>query len=147
MNGPHGASLEVPAALRLNDNERVLAIFNPSPSGLDSILNYILSLGLYEFWRRVTYFVLTDQRCVVRKGLIAFKSEKSLPLFYVQDAEVNTAFWWATVKLSTAGGSHGLSTITPLRNDEAYEMKDKLLVAAKAARLSERRESAAEPTD
>lgn len=125
---------DVPSSLRLNANEPLLRVDRPAPAAPEVWSRYILTLGLYEFWRRVTLFAITEQRLAFRKGLVAIKTEKSLPLHFVQDAAVSQVFWWAWVTVSTAGGSQGLGRLGPMGTGQAREFKDDLLAAAQRAR-------------
>jgi membrane protein YdbS with pleckstrin-like domain len=90
-----------------------------------------LTLGLYAFWRRLTYFVVTTQR-VIHCGGIFNTYERSLPLRYVQDATV-TRDWQgvAKVTITTAGGPAGTLVLHPLTPRAARELKDTVLRLAR----------------
>ena len=80
------------------------------PAKVPRVALYIGTLGLYEFWRRANFYVVTDRRVAERAGRVT-GTEASLPLFYVQDATIRTFLWWGYVFVSTAGGEGGgLST-------------------------------------
>jgi hypothetical protein len=70
----------------------------------------LFTLGLYYFWWKVTWFVVTDRRLITTKGIVT-KTEVSLPLHVVQDASVRTYLagtGTGRVDVSTAGGSAGI---------------------------------------
>jgi hypothetical protein len=95
---------EVEAYFELADGEPIVTACKPAK--LPRWITYLVTLGLYEFWRRATVYAVTDRRVVARKGIIT-KTEGSLPLFYVQDATIQTFLWWGRVHVSTAGGEGG----------------------------------------
>jgi hypothetical protein len=118
--------------LRLQPDEQVLMAFHPSgwlTAGL-----YFWTLGLYKFWRVRNVFVLTNQRILVRKGRIS-KIERSLPVQFVQDATVVSALGAGGVRVETAGATRSqLSTMMPLKGDEAHRFADAIMAQANAAR-------------
>jgi hypothetical protein len=73
--------------VKLADGEEVLLSMKPSRSG--AWRYYVVTLGLWEFWRRARSYTLTNQRIIETKGVLS-KTDSSLPLFYVQDARVKT---------------------------------------------------------
>jgi hypothetical protein len=100
------------------------------PAKFPLFLHYILSLGLYEFWRRVHLYAVTDRRMVERRGLLINKSEVSLPLLYVQDAAIETALWWGRVNVSTAGASGGSLQTRWVSKQEARVLRSTILNSA-----------------
>lgn len=54
------------------------------PGRLSTIPKYIVTLGMYEFWRRRNTAVITDQRILFGSGIVT-RSEKSIPLTKVLD--------------------------------------------------------------
>ncbi len=80
---------------------------------------YIFTLGLWAIWRERHRIVVTNQRLVVRKGIIS-KSEVGIPLGRIQDVHCKTSpLTGGEVKLSTAGGSLGIDSITMLTQADA----------------------------
>jgi hypothetical protein len=124
----------VSSRVRLQPGEGVLRVETPTRNALPVWLLYLVTLGLYELWRRVTVIALTDQRLFAREGLIVFKTERSLPLRFVQDATVEQTLWWSWLTVSTAGGSEGVARLGPLRPDTARSLQDEMLAAAQRAR-------------
>jgi membrane protein YdbS with pleckstrin-like domain len=116
----------------LAENETITTTCRPAK--VPRWIFYLVTLGLYEFWRRATVYAVTDRRVVARNGIIT-RTEGSLPLFYVQDATIQTFLWWGRIHVSTAGGESGdLETLSvpkesaqELRRvilDRAHEMRD-----------------------
>ena|SRR5436190_14097928 len=70
---------------RLFDGEEVVLVVRPSR--VARIPLYIVTLGLYTFWRRRDESVLTDQRILLGKGIIR-RDERSIGLHRVQDVSV-----------------------------------------------------------
>jgi Bacterial PH domain len=46
---------------------------------------YLLTVGLYGFWRSRDTTVLTDQRVIMGKGIVS-RSERAIPMRRIQDA-------------------------------------------------------------
>lgn len=59
-------------------------VISATPGRLSTIPKYIVTLGLYEFWRRRNTAVITDQRILFGSGIIS-RSEKSISLAKVLD--------------------------------------------------------------
>jgi hypothetical protein len=116
----------------LADDERITITVRPAV--WTSIFRYIFTLGLYEFWRRVHVWVVTDRRVVERRGLLINKSESSLPLFYVQDAAIETFIVWGRIAVSTAGAEGGVDATYWLPKADAREFRTAVLEASHAAR-------------
>jgi hypothetical protein len=57
------------------------------PSRRASSLRTVLSLGLYEFWRRGTYLLLTDHDVILVKGLLA-RLERRFPISSIRAMSV-----------------------------------------------------------
>lgn len=97
---------------------------------------YPLTLGLWELWRRRHHVILTNQRVVVRKGIIA-KSQQAVPIDRIQDAGLTTSiFGGGSVRLSSAGGSLGVEVIKPLTRPDATQFSielSKLLAVSRRA--------------
>lgn len=96
------------------------------PAKVPRWIFYLVTLGLYEFWRRATVYAVTDRRIVVRKGIIT-KTEGSLPLFYVQDATLQTFLWWGRIFVSTAGGEGGDLETLSIGKSAAQEVRRVIL--------------------
>ena len=119
------------SAPRLQQGERVLFAARPHPYAVS--LAYLFTLGLYEFWRRATHFVVTDQRVIIAKGRIT-KGQRSVPIDMVQDASVTTQLGLGWVVLSTAGGSLSVERLGPMAAPTARRMADVILGQRKHAR-------------
>jgi hypothetical protein len=96
--------------LRLQPGEQV--VLDMLPSAVWTWLWYVLSLGLWGFWRSQRHFVLTDQRVLACWGLFT-KREESVPLTRVQDVHLSpsilTGGW---VGMSSAGGTRSIQRLT-----------------------------------
>ncbi len=88
----------------LADGESIVT--SCTPARLPRWWLYLATLGLYEFWRRVNIYAVTNRRITFRRGRVT-NTENSLPLFYVQDAAILTFLRWGRVRVSTAGGEGG----------------------------------------
>jgi membrane protein YdbS with pleckstrin-like domain len=87
---------------------------------------YVFTLGLWAIWRPRHRIVLTNQRLVVRKGIVN-KSEVGIPLARVQDVHLKTSpLNGGVVTLSTAGGSLGIGSIAMLTRADATALADSL---------------------
>jgi membrane protein YdbS with pleckstrin-like domain len=118
-------------SLRLLDGETMLLALGRT-SWLATFYK-IVTLGLYSFWWRVSWFVVTDRRLIAKQGIFN-KTEIALPLHFVQDASVHrTWLGVGRVDVSTAGGSDGNLSWEPLRAEHARQLADTILPAAKRA--------------
>lgn len=92
---------------------------------------WLITLGIYEFFRRHTVFLVTSRRVVVRQGVI-HRSERSLPVGRIQDISTQKGMLTGRVELSSAGGSLGVESFGPLWNPSVQRMASAVedLVAA-----------------
>jgi membrane protein YdbS with pleckstrin-like domain len=117
------------ARVRLQDGEEVILALRRT-SWL-ATLEKILTLGLYCFWWRVAWFVVTDRRLISKKGILN-KTEIALPLYFVQDASFRRSWIGiADVRISTAGGDASISRLGPLRAQDARRLADTIMSQAK----------------
>jgi membrane protein YdbS with pleckstrin-like domain len=100
------------AQLHFQPGEVVISDVRPSP--LVMLGNEVVTLGLYELWRRRTHLILTNQRVITSKGVVG-RSVRSLPLDRIQDASVTNRLWEARIVLSSAGGRVGIEALNGLR--------------------------------
>jgi hypothetical protein len=110
-------------SLSLQPGERIVREIQPSP--LVTWAFYILTLGLWEFWRQNTHYYLTDRRVIACKGVLN-RSAQSIPLDRVQDAIIKNHLWVASIIVSSAGGGAGVAELLNLRTYEAREFLDDL---------------------
>jgi hypothetical protein len=115
----------------LADGESI--IFACRPAKLPRFILYLITLGLYEFWRRATFYAVTDRRVTERAGRIT-GTEASLPLFYVQDATIRTFLGYGYIYVSTAGGEGGDMSTRWLPKADAEMLRTEILERAHAAR-------------
>src|SRR3979411_3108457 len=67
-----------------------VVLFWAVPAAMPSVwLRWLVTLGLYEIWRRRTKFIVTNRRVVWRQGLIN-RSERSAPLRRLQDVTTHS---------------------------------------------------------
>lgn len=102
------------------------------PAKVPRLALYIGTLGLYEFWRRANFYVVTDRRVAERAGRIT-GTEASLPIFYVQDATIRTFLWWGYVYVSTAGGEGGDLSTRWIGKGDARRLRREVLDRSHAA--------------
>ena len=112
-------------------------IFACRPAKAPRFALYLITLGLYEFWRRVSFYAVTDRRAAARAGRIT-NTEASLPLFYVQDATIRTFLGWGYVYVSTAGGEGGDLETQWLPKDDARRFRSEILERAHSERETRR---------
>lgn len=116
--------LALPSNLKLAPGERPLFVRNPPRPMVFAQLAF--TFGLYEIWRRRTFFILTTERVVLAKGLIS-RSVKSIPIAKVQDIDVETVLWSGRVRLSSAGAPGlGLIALSPMWMEDAQLFADGL---------------------
>ncbi len=117
------------ARVRLQDGEKVILALRRT--SWQATLDKILTLGLYCFWWRVAWFVVTDRRLITKKGILN-KTEIALPLHFVQDASFHRSWIGiADVRISTAGGDASISRMGPLRAQDARQLADTTMSQAK----------------
>jgi uncharacterized membrane protein YdbT with pleckstrin-like domain len=115
--------------IRLQDGEAVVLALRPT-SWLATCTK-VVTLGLYIPWWRVTWFVLTDRRLIAKIGILN-KSERALPLYYVQDVSVHrTLFGVGRVEVSTAGGAYGSLQLVWLTAADSRRLADAIVAQAK----------------
>jgi uncharacterized membrane protein YdbT with pleckstrin-like domain len=91
----------------------------------------IVTLGLYILWWRVAWFVVTDQRLIIRQGILT-KTEVALPLHFGQDATVGRDILGiGSVEVSTAGGEYGAVALSLLTAADARRLADLIISQAK----------------
>ena len=120
--------------LRMRPDEHVVMALRPS-GWWGTTGYYILTLGLYEFWRRATVFALTEQRILRRKGRFQ-KVEQSVPVADVENVTVTRTLGVGGVLVSVAGGSPSasLQEMQPLPTGEARRFADAIMAQANLAR-------------
>jgi membrane protein YdbS with pleckstrin-like domain len=76
-------------------------------------VRFLLSLGMWEFRRRSTQYVVTPRRLIIERGLLVRRTE-SIPLSQIHALDVVEAPWQRTVELRGVGGSRLPARIGPL---------------------------------
>jgi uncharacterized membrane protein YdbT with pleckstrin-like domain len=71
--------------------EETIMIAHESVLHIRVLLKIIFTLGIYLFWWRAKYVMVTTKRIVMASGLIS-KEENSVPLAKVQDIKVDYGF-------------------------------------------------------
>jgi Bacterial PH domain len=74
------------ASWKLRSNERILLVGRPAIASV--WLKYLLSAGLYAFWRKRNVVILTDQRVILGKGVMS-RQERSIPISRIDGAAYN----------------------------------------------------------
>ena len=67
---------------RIFDQEEVVMVARPGR--LATLPKFVLTLGMYSFWRRRDTSVLTDQRILLGTGIVR-RRERSIPLAVIDD--------------------------------------------------------------
>jgi uncharacterized membrane protein YdbT with pleckstrin-like domain len=99
-----------------------VVLFSAVPAAMPSVwLRWLITLGLYEIWRRRTKFIVTNRRVVWRQGLIN-RSERSIPISRIQDVTTHKGLLAGWVELSSAGGTTGVETMGPVWNASVDRM-------------------------
>lgn len=87
----------------------------------------LLSLGLFEIWRKRHHYVLTNQRVIHTYGVFS-TVEESVQLARIQDAVIKRSpVSGGTIVLSTAGNTGPFSRIQMISNAEALTFHRELV--------------------
>jgi hypothetical protein len=78
-----------------------LLILVARPGRLANLPRYVLTLGLYGFWRKRNTSALTDQRVLLGRGVVR-RDERSIPLPQVEDVAVARRGLYSYVDLTIA---------------------------------------------
>ena len=110
---------------RLFDGEDVILVVRPSR--LARLPHYILTLGLYGFWRRRDESVLTDQRILLGKGIVR-RDERSIGLHRVHDVSVarRALYSYADVTIDDRGRL-SVKRIGPIKPNAARQFAREIL--------------------
>lgn len=76
-------------------------------------LKWLITLGIYEVFRRHTMFIVTSRRVIVRTGVVR-RNERSIPMRQIQDISTHKGMFTGRVALSSAGGTLGVESFGPL---------------------------------
>lgn len=120
------SAAELPSALpiRMLPDEEVVLTLRLSPWW--TLVMYVLTLGLWEFWRRRHRIVVTNRRLVIAAGVVS-KQESALPLGRIQDVHLTASpLTGGAVALSTAGGGLGVGGVSRLTRADATALADAL---------------------
>lgn len=91
-----------------------IVLFTAYPAATPVVwLKWLVTLGIYEFFRRHTVFLVTNRRVVVRQGVV-HRTERSVPVSRIQDISTRTGLFIGAVELSSAGGTLGVESFGPL---------------------------------
>ena len=119
------------AAPRLQPGEQI--IVSAHPGSWQNSGRYFWTLGLYAFWRRAAWYVVTDRRVIQAAGLVS-RSERSVPLDMIQDVSVTTTLGAGRVLLSSAGGPASIERMYQLTTADAHRLQSAILEHRGAAR-------------
>ena len=86
-------------------------------------LKWLVTLGIFEFFRRHTVFLVTNRRVVVRQGVV-HRTERSVPVSRIQDISTRTGLFTGAVELSSAGGALGVESFGPLWKPSVARMSE-----------------------
>lgn len=113
---------------RLQPGEVVVLAMRPSKTVTCGL--YVITIGLWEIWRRRHQYIVTDQHAILVKGIVS-RSERSLPLDRVQDATTSRQLWVGAVVVSTAGGQGSALKMTGLSSKQSRRLSSEILAAVK----------------
>ena len=105
--------------------ETVLLVARPSIAAV--WYRYLLTLGIYGFWRRQDLSVLTDRRVLVGKGIVR-RSERTIPLANINDAVYLRRLFFAYCEISsTVRGRNHVLQVGPLSVRQARRFTEEIL--------------------
>jgi len=84
---------------RLFDDENLLVV--TQPGRLATFPRYLVTLGLYGFWRKRDTSAVTDQRVLLANGIVS-RNERSIPLSHVDDVATTRRGFYSFVDLTIA---------------------------------------------
>jgi len=119
------------SAPKLQRGEQTILAIHPTAWTLG--MAYIFTLGLYELWRRATWFTITDQRVILSKGIVT-RTQRSVPVDMIQDATVTTQLGVGWILVTTAGGPASTLRLGPVTSGIAQEIADTILGQRRTAR-------------
>ena len=105
----------------MEPGERV--VFHELPVRGARLAAYILSLGLFELWRRRTHFIVTDRRLIAVRGVVS-RDRQIIPLDLVERVIVRERGRSGAVDVATVGGALGTQRFGPLGRDQANRLAD-----------------------
>lgn len=106
-----GPESPLPAWLPLWPGEQVL--FAGTPSRRARLGSMVLSLGLFELWRRRSVFAVTTRRVIAVRGLVS-RERQVVPVDDVDEVNVRRSAWSATVFVATVDGRYGTQPFGPM---------------------------------
>lgn len=119
------------AATRPTPPDRLFAdetvIMTATPSRFASLPKYMLTLGLYEFWRKRNVAIVTDQRILFGEGIFR-RTEQSIPLKRVLDVGFTRKGLNSYAEVAVS--KRGFSTVTlvgPMSSSEARRFVTEIL--------------------
>lgn len=98
-----------------------------APSRLVNLPKYVLTLGLYELWRKRDTAVVTDQRILFGSGIFS-RSEQSVPLKNVTDVVFRRRGPNAYTEIAvTKRGKTNVMMVGPMSNSGARRFASEIL--------------------
>ena len=97
------------------------------PGHVATLPRFMLTLGLYGFWRRRDASVLTDRRVLMGKGIVR-RDERSIPLSHVDDVRFARTGLNAYADLTIADQRHGtVKRVGPMSTPNAHRFAREIL--------------------
>ena len=97
------------------------------PGRLATLPKYMVTLGLYELWRRRNTAIITDKRIMFGSGIVR-RSEKSIPLSKVIDASFSRRGVNSYVEVTvTEKGQRKHRLVGPMSGREARRFVSEIL--------------------
>jgi hypothetical protein len=114
----------VPRDTLFPDEEIVIAA---TPARFASLPKYVLTLGLYEMWRRRNTAVVTDQRILFGSGIFD-RNEQSIPLRNVMDVVFRRRGLNSYAEVAvTKRGKSSVTTVGPMTGSAARRLVTEIL--------------------
>jgi hypothetical protein len=111
----------LPDWIKLEPGERIL--FHELPDRGARLGAYLATLGLFEFWRRRTHFIVTNRRLMAVRGVVS-RDQQLIPLGKVDDVTLRGRGGSTTVFVATVGGALGTQPIGPLGGRQAKRLAE-----------------------
>jgi hypothetical protein len=113
-----------PKKLVLRENESLRLVARPARGA--TFYKYILTLGLYGFWRKRNTMVVTDRRLLLGRGILR-REERSIPRNRVNRVKFVRRGLYSYTEIDVVEGDrHHAEMIGPLSSRRARQLHDEL---------------------
>jgi hypothetical protein len=119
-----GKENEAIRGVNIEHGESALLVARPSIAAV--WYRYLLTLGLYHFWRKRNVAILTDRRVLTGKGLLN-RTERSIPIARINDAVYQRKGLYAYCEIaSTMRGRQHVLRVGPISPRMARKLTDQI---------------------